>query len=279
MAISFGREVANVTLRIVAIIVTIILVVVTLGYLYESEQTISDGTCNIAYMPIEGTILPFSGLIDVPLVITPDEVERFVTAAEEEDRIDGIIIEINSPGGTPVASERIADRLQGSSLPVVALVGDIAASGGYMIAAGADHIVASPMSTVGSIGVDMSFVEQSKKNEEEGLTYVQLTTGEFKDSGTPNRPITQAAREIFQNDLDAVHKAFVELVASYRDMDVEEVKKLADGSTMPGVRALDRGLIDSLGGSNEARGVISALIGKSVDETVVCEYTAGLIPF
>lgn len=279
MAISFGREVANVTLRIVAILVTIVLVVLTLGYLYQSEQTISDGTCNIAFMPIEGTILPFNGLIDVPLVITPGEVDRFVSAAEKEGNIDAILVEINSPGGTPVASERIANRLHGSSLPVVALVGDIAASGGYMIAAGADHIVASPMSTLGSIGVDMSYIEQSKQNEEEGLTYVQLTTGPYKDSGTPNRPITQAEKELFQNDLDAVHKAFVELVAKYRDMDVEEVTKLADGSTMPGVRAVDKNLADSLGGANEARGILSAITGKTVEETVICKYTASLIPF
>lgn len=279
MAISFGREVANVTLRVIAILVTIILIVLTLGYLYESEQTISDGLCNIAFMPVEGTILPFSGLVDVPLVVTPEEVERFVNAAESESNIDAILIEINSPGGTPVASERIAEKLHGSKLPVVVLIGDMAASGGYMVAAAGDHIIASPMSDVGSIGVNRSFVEESKKNDEEGLTYVQLTTGEFKDAGSPNRPITEAERELFQADLDLVHQAFVEMVAEYRNLDVDFVQGLANGASMPGIRALENNLVDSLGGVNEAMGILSALTGKTVEETVICEYTSGPIPF
>lgn len=279
MPVSFGREVANVTLRIVAILVTIILIVLTLGYLYESEQTISDGLCNIAFMPVEGTILPFNGLVDVPLVITPEEVESFVNAAESESNIDAILIEINSPGGMPVASERIAEKLYGSKLPVVVLIGDMAASGGYMIAAAGDHIIASAMSDVGSIGVNRSFVEESKKNEDEGLTYVQLTTGEFKDAGSPNRPITEAERELFQKDLDLVHQAFVEMVAKYRNLDVTTVQELADGSSMPGIRALENNLVDSLGGVNEARGILSTLTGNTIDETIICEYTTGPIPF
>lgn len=278
-AISFGREVANVALRVVAVVATFVLLIFSVGFLYESEQTIGDGTCNIAFMPIEGTILPFNGLVDVPLVITPEAVEEFVSAAEGELGIDAILVEINSPGGTPVASQRIAETLKYTDLPVVALVGDIAASGGYMVAAAADHIVASEMSDVGSIAVNMSYIEESKKNEEEGLTYVQLTTGEFKDAGSPNRPITDRERERFQNDLDLVHDAFVRLVADYRELPLDHVERLADGSSMPGVRALDNQLIDSLGGIQTARGVLADLTGKTVEETVVCEYTANLLLF
>lgn len=274
MSISFGREVANVLLRSLAVVGTIILVVVALGYLYESEQSISDGSCNVAFMPIEGTILPFNGLVDVPLVITPEAVERFVADAENEEGIDAILIEINSPGGTPVASQRIAESLRGSSLPVVALVGDVAASGGYLVAAAADHIVASPMSDVGSIGVNMSYVEESKKNEEEGLTYVQLTSAEFKDAGSPNREITEEERERFLADLDLVHDEFVRLVAEYRGLEISTVQALADGASMPGVRAIDNNLVDSLGGIEVARNMLSLLIDKSVEETVICEYTA-----
>jgi len=274
MSVSFGREVANVTLRVVAVVTTILLIVVGVGWLYESELTISDGSCNIAFLPIEGVILPFSGLADAPLVVTPEDVDAFIAAAEEEAGIDGIIIEINSPGGTPVASERIAERLFNSSLPVVAVVGDVAASGGYLVASAADHIVASPMSDVGSIGVNMSYVENSKQNEEEGLTYVQLTSAEFKDAGSPERAITEEERALFQADLDIVHDAFVSLVAKYRNLDVATVDALANGASMPGSRALESKLIDSLGGFAEARGVISALINKPLDETIICDYTS-----
>jgi protease-4 len=279
MSISFGREVANVLLRSLAVLATIILVVVALNTLYQSEMTISDGTCNIAFMPVEGTILPFNGLVDVPLVITPEAIEEFVRNAENEPEIDAILIEINSPGGTPVASQRIAESLKGTNLPVVALIGDIAASGGYLVASAADHIIASSMSDVGSIGVNMSYIEESKRYEEEGLTYVQLTSGEFKDAGSPDRPITDRERERFQADLDLLHAEFVKTVAEYRGMEVSAVEELADGSSMPGLRALEVGLVDSLGGVASAKEVLSALTGKTVEETVICEYTANPILF
>ncbi len=277
MSVSFGREVANVLLRVVAVVGTIVGVIFAIGWLYETELTISDGTCNVAFLPLEGTILPFYGLIDAPLVITPEFVDSFMRDAEEEEGIDAILVEINSPGGTPVASERIAERLHNSTLPVVVLIGDIAASGGYMVAAAGDHIVASPMSDVGSIGVNMSYVEESKKHEEDGVTYVQLTSAEFKDAGSPDRAITDAERELFQKDLDMLHKEFVNLVAEYRGLEVSTVERLANGASMPGTRALEEKLVDTLGGWNEARGVLSALIGKSVEETIVCDYKSDIL--
>ncbi len=278
MSVSFGREVANVLLRVFAVIGTIVGVIFAIGWLYETEQTIGDGTCNVAFLPLEGTILPFYGLVDAPLVITPEFVDSFMNDAEEEEGIDAILVEINSPGGTPVASERIAERLHNSSVPVVVLIGDIAASGGYMVAAAADHIVASPMSDVGSIGVNMSYVEESKKHEEDGVTYVQLTSAEFKDAGSPDRAITDAERELFQKDLDMLHKEFVNMVAEYRGLEVSTVERLANGASMPGVRALEEKLVDSLGGWPEARGVLSALIGKSVEETIICDYKGDFLP-
>ncbi len=277
MSVSFGREVANVLLRVVAVVGTIVGVIFAIGWLYETELTISDGTCNVAFLPLEGTILPFYGLIDAPLVITPEFVDSFMRDAEEEEGIDAILVEINSPGGTPVASERIAERLHNSTLPVVVLIGDIAASGGYMVAAAGDHIVASPMSDVGSIGVNMSYVEESKKHEEDGVTYVQLTSAEFKDAGSPDRAITDAERELFQKDLDMLHKEFVNLVAEYRGLEVSTVERLANGASMPGTRALEEKLVDTLGGWPEARGVLSTLIGKSVEETIVCDYKSDIL--
>jgi protease-4 len=218
-------------------------------------------------------------LADFDLVITPEVVEAFMDAAENEPSIDAVLIEINSPGGTPVASQRIAERFRNSSLPVVGLVGDIGASGGYMVAAASDVLIASPMSNVGSIGVNMSYVEESQKNEEEGITYVQLTTGQYKDTGSPNRPITDDEREKLQADLDIIHEEFVNIVAKYRNMSVAAVEDIADGATMPGVKALEVGLVDSLGGRAEAKGVLAGITGKSPSETVFCEYQSGFFPF
>ncbi len=279
MQTSFFRETAGVVMRAAVVIISIIVGITILSALYEVETGVSDGTCNIAVFPIEGAIVPFHGIADFDLITTPDTVESFMDAVEQEEGIEGVLVEINSPGGTPVASERIASRLRNSTLPVVGLVGDMAASGGYMIAAATGYLVASPMSDVGSIGVNMSYVEESQKNADEGLTYVQLTTGKFKDTGSPNRPITEEERSLLLSDLQVIHDYFVDLVSEYRGLDRGAVAALADGSSMPGTRALDNGLVDELGGRAEARAAFASFLDKEVSDITFCEYTRGFFSF
>jgi len=274
---SFLRETAGVLMRATVVVLTIIIVVISISALYELETGVSDGTCTIAVLPVEGVILPFHGLGDFDLVVTPEKIESFMTRIEKEKKIEGVLIEINSPGGTPVASQRIAERLRSSTLPVVGLIGDVGTSGGYMVAAATDYLIASPMSDVGSIGVNMSYVEESIKNEEEGLTYVQLTTGKFKDIGSPNRPITDEERELLQSDLQVVHNEFVSVVANYRDMEFSAVAALADGYSHPGSRALELGLIDSLGTREKAKEVFAEILDKSIDEIIFCEYKGSVL--
>ena len=208
-----------------------------------------------------------------------ESVESYLRAVEDDPDILGILVEINSPGGTPVASARIAERFRSTNLPVVGLVGDMAASGGYMIAAATDYLIASPMSDVGSIGVNMSYVEESAKNEEEGLTYVQLTTGKFKDTGSPNRPITDEERELLLADLQIIHDEFVGMVATYRDLDRMDVEAIADGSSMPGARAISAGLIDALGGRTEAQEAFANILEIDPAYVQFCEYDQWVLPF
>lgn len=276
---SLTREIGIIIFKAITVVATIILIIVSINFFYEVESGVGDGFCNIAVLPIEGTILPFYGLIDAPLVVTPEMVESFMDTVEEQGDIDAVLIEINSPGGTPVASQRIAERLRNSPLPSVGLIGDLGASGGYMVAIATDYLIASPMSTVGSIGVTMSYVENSKQNEEEGLTYVELNTGKYKNSGDPNKPLTDEERAVFQRDLDILHTEFVNMVAIYRNKPVEEVRALADGSTMTGGRALENGLIDAVGGRAEARAAFAKILAIDESEVTFCEYESSLIPF
>ena len=276
---SLGREVFIIMFKATVVLVTIVVIIVAVGALYDVKSIVGDGTCNVAVLPIEGTILPYMGISDEPLTVTPSMINSFMDSVEKEDGIEAVLVEINSPGGTPVAAQRIAERLHSSTLPVVGLIGDMGASGGYMIAAATNYLIASPMSDVGSIGVTMSYVENSKQNEDSGLTYVQLTTGKFKDSGTPERAITDEEREMFQKDLDLVHNEFVNMVATYRNKPVEDIKKLADGSSMVGVRALENGLVDKLGGRAEAKEALAKILGKDVSNISFCEYQAPIISF
>lgn len=277
---SLGRELGVIIFKAVTVVVTIVFVIVAINTVYEVEsEVVGDGTCNVAVLPIEGTVLPFYGLVDAPLVVTPEMVESFMDTVEKQGDIDAVLVEINSPGGTPVASQRIAERIKNSSLPSVGLIGDIGASGGYMVAIATDHLIASPMSTVGSIGVTMSYVENSKQNEEEGLTYVELNTGKYKNSGDPNKPLTDEERAVFQRDLDILHTEFVNMVATYRNLPEEEVRALADGSTMTGSRALETKLVDAVGGRVEARQAFAKMLNIDKADVVFCEYESSVIPF
>jgi len=283
MQLSYGRELASIVTKSVFTIGTfitiIILTVSVLTVQFDDQSYISDGTCNIAVLPIEGVILPYNGLTEFDLVVTPEMVSSFMDAAEADDSIEGVLIEINSPGGTPVASHRIAERLHNSSLPVVGLIGDIGASGGYMVAAASDFLIASPMSDVGGIGVNMSYIEQSAQNEEEGLEYVQLITGKFKDIGSPDRPITDEERALLQGDLDIIYNEFIDIVTEYRDLPRTQVAAAADGASMPGSRALDNNLIDALGNRPEATAALAGYIDKPIADIEFCEYDQGFLLF
>jgi protease-4 len=283
MNVSFGRELLSAILKAflttATVVASIFLTLTLLIGAADTTTSISDGTCNIAVLPIEGTILPFLGIGDFDLITTPDFVSQFMDTAESDNRIKGVLLEINSPGGTPVASERIAQRIADSSLPVVGLIGDVGASGGYMVAAASDFLIASAMSDVGSIGVNMSYVEESKKNEEEGLTYVQLMTGKFKDIGSPNRPITDQERELLQADLDIIHNEFIDIVTEYRELPRGEVVTLATGASMPGRRALEADLIDAIGGRKQASAALAGFTDIGLADIKFCEYEQNFLPF
>ncbi len=275
---TFGREVALIVTKAIVVVAAIVGSFFLLVALFDGGLGISDGTCNVAVMPIEGEIWPFYGLSNVPMVITPDVVEDFIATAEEDENIEAILFEINSPGGLPAASERIAQSIRNNSLPSVGMIGDIGASGGYMIAAATDHLIASPFSIVGSIGVNASYVENSKQNEEDGLEYVQLIAGKYKDSGDPNKPLTDEERALIQRDLDDVHKRFIEMVAEYRGLPTEKVTELADGSTITGMRAKEAGLVDAVGGRNEAKKAFASILALDESDIHFCEYEAPILP-
>jgi protease-4 len=275
---SFGRELASVLLKVFAVILTLAIIIGMIGFFTFTFTSVSDGECNIAVMPINGVIMPFgNGVAYQDFVTTPTDVRDFLTSLEYETMIEGVMFEINSPGGTPVASEDIATQIAALEMPNIALVGDVAASGGYMIASAADTIVASPMSDVGSIGVTMSYTEESEKNDEEGITYVPLNSGKFKDTGSPNKPLSEEERTLLEGQLQEVHNYFVDLVSKYRNINRDDVAALADGSTLTGTKAQEKKLVDILGGREAAKEAFAVKLGKDKSEISFCEYTAPLI--
>ena len=247
------------------------------GYNASTEMAISDGLCNIAVVPMLGDIIPYAGADyngsgnEMPPSINPEDVLGIFRLAEKDDNILGVIVSIDSSGGSPIASEIIANAIKKSSLPTVALIREMGTSGAYLIATGAKTIIASPFSDVGGIGITMSYLENTEKNAKDGLRYVSLTSARFKDYGSPEKPLVFAERSLLERDLKIYHDYFVKIVSENRNLPLEQVAKLADGSSMPGALALENKLIDFLGDQETARDWFAEKLEISPKEIIFCE--------
>lgn len=205
-------------------------------------------TGNVALIPIEGTIVgsdsaaPFGGA-----VVSSREISKFIEEADQNPLVEVILLEINSPGGSAVASDEIAAAVKKAEKPVVSLIREVGASGGYWVASASEFIMANRMSITGSIGVISSYLEFSGLMDKYGIGYERLVAGSNKDLGTPFKKLAAAERTILQGKLDLIHDFFVEEVAKNRNLPLSNVQKIATGEFFLGVEAEKLGLVDALG--------------------------------
>lgn len=227
------------------------------------------GNANVAGISIRGNIIT-SGNSKMNNDSGADstaskQVIEAIDAAEKNDSIKAILLEIDSTGGDPVAAEEIASSLKSAAKPKVVLVRSYCDSGAYWAASAADTIFASKASDIGAIGVSMSYIDSAIKNKKDGFNYNQITAGKFKDAGTPDKPLTAEERALFQREVNTIQNLFIQAVAENRKMPVAKVKALADGSSMLGEQALKQGLIDQIGSYAEAKEYMKGLIGEEVE--------------
>ncbi|PIR41327.1 MAG: signal peptide peptidase SppA [Candidatus Yanofskybacteria bacterium CG10_big_fil_rev_8_21_14_0_10_46_23] len=240
--------------------------------LYEEDyDELSYEGCNVAGIAIQGTLQTY-GYFDPEAefgddIATSEEIAYSIELAEEENGVRAILLEIDSYGGSPVAAQEIEAALGRITKPVVVQIREAGLSAAYWVATAGDIIFASELSDVGSIGVTQSYIDESKLNEKEGYTYNQLSTGKFKDILSPEKPLTSEERQLLERDLQITHDVFVKAVSENRDLDINKVKELADGSSMLGKMALENGLIDRIGGFYEVEEYLKDLIGE---EPSVC---------
>ncbi len=241
-------------------------------YYADEDYSGSSGECNTLGIELHGNIVtyitPDSFNQEGNLIYDESASQDIVAALENaviNEEIKAIILEIDSYGGSPVAAEEIEQAIKRVNKPIVVLVRDGATSAAYWVASGADIIFASAMSDVGSIGVTFSYLDNYQKNTKEGLTYNSLSTGKFKDYGDPDKPLTNEERKLIMRDLNIIYDKFIETVATNRNLDINKVKLLADGSSMPGQMALENGLIDRIGGMTEVKEYLKEKIGEEVD--------------
>jgi protease IV len=203
-------------------------------------------------------------------VVSTRKMTSILKFLAEDDDIKAVVLRINSPGGAVVASDQLYQAVKSLSAekPVVAQFNDLAASGGYYVAMGADKIIANPATITGSIGVIIQFPEFSGLYDKIGVGVRTFKSGKFKDIGSADRNMTNQEKAIIQSIIDQSYDQFVEAVVDGRNIDKDIVKKLADGRIYSGQQAHEARLIDALGGFETAVTTAEDLAGIS-NATVV----------
>lgn len=209
------------------------------------------------------------GVIEVKGVITTSEATiADLTAFRENNAVKAIVLRIDSPGGAVGASQELYEEVRRTNQkkPVIASMGSVAASGGYYAALGAEKIIASRGTLTGSIGVILKFANLKELFDKIGYKSEVVKSGKLKDIGSPDRPLTDAERELLQALIDNVYGQFVQAVADSRKLPEEKVRALADGRIFSGEQAKDAGLIDEFGNFTDAVTLAAELGGLDKEE-------------
>lgn len=183
-----------------------------------------------------------------------EELVKRLDAVAKASQVKGVLLSIDSPGGTTAGGEMIFDAIRrvAARKPVVAQLGTIAASGGYMVACAADHIVARKTSIVGSIGVLVQYPDLTGLMDKLGIKLESIKSSPLKAEPNPFNPTTDEERAVIRNMILDSYNWFVDLVANRRKMDHDQALKLANGAVFTGRQGMQNGLVDSLGGEREA---------------------------
>ncbi len=214
----------------------------------------------VAIVELEGLIVDVSDLLE--------ELKQH----RDNPLVRAVVIRINSPGGVVGPTQEVHQaivRLRRAGKPVVASLGAVAASGGYYVAVAADQIFANPGTLTGSIGVIMQMANLEQLMKKVGVDYVVVKSGQFKDLGNISRPMTPEERRVLQTLLDDVHAQFIAAVAEGRKLDRSDVVQIADGRIFSGRQARGLGMVDELGGLEDAVERAARLAGLPTPPRVI----------
>nr|WP_092073548.1 signal peptide peptidase SppA [Dendrosporobacter quercicolus]NSL48021.1 signal peptide peptidase SppA [Dendrosporobacter quercicolus DSM 1736]SDM63639.1 protease-4 [Dendrosporobacter quercicolus] len=236
-----------------------VVIIISLGVLAFTGSGMKrrDGdTDKIAVIYIDGVIIGGRGQSSLLAESGgTDYLIRQLHEARDDKSVKAILLRINSPGGSAPASQEVGEEIKkiraGGKL-VVTSMGDVAASGGYWLAACSDKIYANPSTLTGSIGVYMPYTNWEELYEKIGVRQEKIKSGPHKDILSPERPMTVEERAIIQTMVDDMYNQFVVIVSEGRKMEPERVRQLADGRIYTGNQAKELGLVDELGNMYDA---------------------------
>ena len=242
----------------VLLAIALVAVMLTFSADDATDLTFSD---RIQVVDVDGELLESRPILD--------QLKRY----EDSNSVKAILLNIDSPGGGVAVSQEIYTEIRRlrdkKDKIVVAYLSSTGASGAYYVACAANKIVANPGTIVGSIGVIAEWVNYADLMEWAKLKDVVFKTGEFKDTGSPSRALTENERKYFQGLIDDMYVQFLEAVASGRKLDLQEVRSLADGRVFTGRDAKGRKLIDEIGNFQDAVDLTAKLAGISAKPRLI----------
>jgi len=245
------------------------------------EEVVVEGTgsAKILLLDVSGVLIDDDPGPSLALGAPPPRVSLLARVREElkkgaaDDEVRALVVRVNSPGGTVTVSDvlyrEIAEWRRETKRPVVAVMLDVAASGGYYVALAADTIVAHPTSVTGSIGVIMVSLNAEGLLQKLGLSTTTIKSGERKDMGSPFRALTDQERQIFQSVIDGLHRQFVAKLVDRRGLSNSQAAGLADGRIYTAEQALTHRLIDRIGYMPDAIAAARAAAGVEQARVIV----------
>jgi protease-4 len=199
--------------------------------------------------------------VNVTGLITGDEKTlKLLEQIEEADQVKAVLLRIDSPGGTTAGSEAVYLSLRqlGEHKPVVAVMDTVAASGGYIVAIAADHIVARGNTITGSVGVLFQWVQLQELLDTLGIEMQSIKSGELKAEPNPFEPTSERARQVTEEMVEESFRWFVGLVEERRQLTPEQIELISDGRVFTGRQAVTVRLVDQIGGEDEAKDWLAA---------------------
>lgn len=246
----------------------------------EEETVEGSGDAKILLMDLSGFLSDESTSTLLNLTAPPARVPLLVRVREElkkaaaDEKVKALVIRVNTPGGTVTASDVIYRELElfrrEKPIPIIAVMMDVAASGGYYVSLAADTIVAHPTTVTGSIGVIMLSLNAEGLLQKIGVTTSAFKSGERKDMGSPFRAPTEEERKIFQSLIDGLYGQFLSRLVESRKLPLDTARTIADGRVYTAQQALGLKLIDQIGYMDDVLKLARQKIG--VDEARVVVY-------
>ncbi|MEZ0536587.1 signal peptide peptidase SppA [Caldicellulosiruptoraceae bacterium PP1] len=258
--------------RIIAFILSIFFLFAFTGCMNKTSSTYSP----IGIIRIDGQIVGGESSVSLfgSSAVGSETIMKQLREAQK-DSTKVIILRINSPGGSSPASEEIYEevvKLKKAGKKVIVSMGDVAASGGYMIACAGDYIYALPSTMTGSIGSIIEWNDYSDLYDKYGINNHTIKSGKYKDIGSPSRKPTQDEIKLLQDTVNETYEYFVDIVSKERKIPKSQLKKIADGRIITGKKAVEYKLVDEIGNLYDAIDKAKSILNIS-GSVKIKEYT------